>query len=87
MENKHELTEDLKFIETEIHNAKHDLKAIGSKLDIAYKYQEELEQRRAYANAKTKELQLEFFEKQGTITEMYNKMANIFNIFTANFYK
>jgi hypothetical protein len=87
MENKHELTEKLKVLETEIYNAKIDLKSINSKLEIAYQYEEDLVQRQVSAKKKTEELRKLFFEKSGEISEMYNKMKNIFDVFTGNFYK
>ena len=61
MENKHELTEKLKVIETEIYNDKIDLRGINSKLEIAYKYEEELIERMNYAKKQTEELRKQFF--------------------------
>lgn len=86
MDKKHELTEKLKVLETEIYDAKCDLKAINSKLEIAYQYEDELVQRQVAAKKKTEELRKEFFKKGGEISEMYNKMKNIFDVFTGNFY-
>lgn len=87
MENKHELTEQLKVVETEIYNAKIDLKGIESKLNMAYKYEEELNQRLATAKLKTQELQHQFFQKASAMSQLYEKMKNIFDIFTGNFYR
>ena len=87
MENKHELTEKLKVIETEIYNDKIDLRGINSKLEIAYKYEEELLQRMDYAKKQTEELRKQFFIKAGEISTKYDKMNNIFDVFTGNFYR
>ena len=84
---KHELTEKLKVLETEIHEAKIDLKSIKQKLEIAYKYEEELRQRQSFAKEKTDELKTDFFKKSGEISDMYKKMKDIFDVFTGNFYK
>jgi len=86
MDKKHELTERLKVLETEIYEAKLDLKTINSKLDIAYSYEDELVQRQIAAKKKTEELRKEFFKKAGEVSEMYTKMKNIFDVFTGNFY-
>jgi hypothetical protein len=87
MENKHELTEKLKVIETEIYNDKIDLRGINSKLEMAYKYEEELIERMNYAKKQTEELRKQFFIKAGEISTKYDKMKNIFDVFTGNFYK
>ena len=87
MEEKHQLTEKLKVLETEIHDAKVDLRGINSKLEMAYKYEEELHQRMEFAKKKTEELRNEFFIKSGEISNKYVKMKDIFNVFTGNFYK
>ena len=86
MENKHELTEKLKLIETEIYNDKIDLRGINSKLEIAYKYEEELNERINYAKKKTEELRKEFFIKSGEMSTKYEKMKEIFDVFTGNYY-
>lgn len=87
MENKHELTEKLKVIETEIYNDKIDLYGISSKLEIAYKYEEELTERMKYAKKQTEELKKQFFIKSSEISTKYDKMKKIFDVFTGNFYK
>ena len=87
MENKHELTEKLKVIETEIYNDKIDLRGINSKLEIAYKYEEELIERMNYAKKQTEELRKQFFIKASEISSKYDKMKGIFDVFTGNFYK
>ena len=86
MENKHQLTEKLKVIETEIYNDKIDLRGINSKLEIAYNYEEELLQRLSYARKQTEELRKQFFIKTGEVSTKYDKMKNIFDVFTGNFY-
>ena len=87
MENKNELTENLKVIETEIYNDKIDLRSINSKLEIAYKYEEELIERMNYAKKQTEELRKQFFIKAGNISEKYIKMKHIFDIFAGNFFR
>lgn len=87
MDNKHQLTEKLKVIETEIHDARIDLRATQSKLEIALKYEEELIERMNFAKNKTSELRNEFFKKSAQISSKYAKMKNIFDVFTGNFYK
>ena len=86
MKEEHELTEKLKALEREIYNAKIDLKGINSKLEIAYSYEDELVSRQNFAKAKTEEMRKEFFIKSSEITKMYDKMKNIFDVFTGNFY-
>lgn len=86
-DNKHELTEKLKVIETEIHDSKVDLRGIGYKLDTAYKYEDELLQRLESARKKTRELREDFFKKSGEISEKYDRMKSIFDVFTGNFYR
>lgn len=85
-DNKHELTEKLKVIETDIHDKRVDLRGIGYKLDTAYKYEDELLQRLEAARKRTRELREDFFKKSGEISEQYDKMKHIFDIFTGNFY-
>lgn len=87
MENKHELTEKLKVIETEIHSDKIDLRGINSKLEIAYKYEEDLIERMNFAKKQTDELRKQFFIKSSEISTKYDKMKGIFDVFTGNFYK
>jgi len=87
MEDKNELTENLKVIENEIHDGKADLRAINHKLQTAYQYEEDLVSRATYAKNKTLALQKEFFEKSSEINEKYRKMQKVFDIFTGNFYK
>lgn len=87
MEKKHELTEQLKQVETEIYDAKIDLRGIQAKLEMAYRYEEELNQRMANAKTKTEELRLQFFQKASALSNLYEKMKNIFDVFTGNFYK
>lgn len=87
MDNKHELTEQLKAIENAIYNDKVDLRGISLKLESAYEYEEELIQRLDFARKQTKELRKQFFIKSGFISEKYEKMKNIVDVFTGNFYK
>lgn len=87
MKQKHELTENLKVVETEIYNDKIDLRAINSKLESAYKYEEELIERMNYAKKQTEELRKQFFIKASEISIKYDKMKAIFDVFTGNFYK
>jgi len=86
MEKEHELTEKLKKLETDIWNAKLDLKAINSKLENAYAYEDELVSRQNFAKKQTEELRKEFFQKSNEISSMYNDMKNIFDIYTGNYY-
>lgn len=86
MDKKHQLTESLKVIETQIHNDKIDLKGISSKLNIAYTYEQELNERMIYAKNHTEELRKEFFVKAGSISAKYGKMKEIFDVYTGNFY-
>lgn len=87
MENKHELTEKLKVIEVEIHNAKIDMRSAESKLNMAYQYEEDLNKRLASAKQKTEELRNKFYLATQATSELYDKMKNIFDVFTGNFYK
>jgi len=87
MDNKHKLTEELKVLETEIYDAKIDLRAINRKLNMAYQYEEALNIRMSAAKERTEELRNEFFKKSSVISNFYNKMKNIFDIFTDNYYR
>ena len=87
MDNKHELTEKLKVIETEIYDSKIDLRSLNLKLENAYKYEDELLQRMEFARKQTKEIRENFFIKSVELSEKYEKMKNIFDVFTGNFYK
>jgi hypothetical protein len=86
MSKEHELTEKLKVIETEIHDNKIDLNSISAKLDIAYKYEDDLIQRLQSARENTTKLRNDFFKTAGEISEQYDKIKNIVDIFTGNFY-
>lgn len=85
-DDKHELTEKLKLIEVKIYESKIDLNSISLKLDSAYKYEDELIERQIAAKENTIKLRNEFFKKAGEISEMYDKMKNIIDVFTGNFY-
>jgi predicted nucleic acid-binding Zn-ribbon protein len=87
MENKHELTEKLKVVELEINNLKSDLRSISYKLEIANKYEDDLNIRMHEAKVKTAALRIEFFEMSSKISEKFNVMKSIFNVFTGNFFK
>jgi hypothetical protein len=87
MSKEHELTEKLKVIETDVYNDKIDLSSISRKLDIAYKYEDELIQRQIAARENTTKLRNDFFKKCGEISEKYDKIKNIVDIFTGNFHR
>ena len=87
MDKKHELTEKLKLIETEIHDAKIDLHSTASKLEIAYQYEDELIERLVAARARITTIRNDYFKKTGEISEKYDKIKNIVDVFTGNFYK
>lgn len=86
MDNKHELTENLKAIEAEIYDHKVGLKGIELKLQAAYQYQDELSKRMVLARQKTESLKQEFFVKCTLISQKYDKMKSIMDIFSGNFY-
>lgn len=86
MDNKHELTEQLKVIETEIYSAKVDLRGINTKLENAHKYEDELIQRLNFARKQTEELRNQFFIKSTEISKKYEKVKYIVDVFTGNFY-
>lgn len=83
---EHELTEKLKALETKIYNAKIDLSGINRKLESSYSYEDELMDRQVTAKNQTKEIRIEFFQKSSEITEMYNKIKKIVDVFTGNFH-
>lgn len=87
MDNKHEMTEKLKVIETEIYNDKIDLRSINSKLETSYKYQDELLQRMEWAKKQTEELRQQYFQKTTEISQKFDKMKDIMDVFTGNFYR
>ena len=86
MDNKHELTEQLKVIENEIYNDKIDLRGITRKLESAQQYEEDLIKRQEFARKQTAELRNEFFQKCTSISQKYDKIKNIVDVFTGNFY-
>ena len=87
MQEKHELTEVLKVLETEIYDIKIDIRNVNAKLENAYKYEDELIQRMNFAKSKTLELRNQSYKKCSEISEKYEKMKKIFDVFTGNFYK
>lgn len=87
MNEKHKLTEKLKVLETDIYDRKVDLKATERKLNSAYSYEEELEERMLSAKGKTAELKKVFFVKASEISDKYKDMKSIFDVFTGNFYR
>ena len=87
MNDKHKLTEKLKVLETKIYDTKLDLKSINSKLEMAYKYEDELLIRQNNARLKTDELKKEFFAKSSVISKLYIDMKKIFDVWTGNFYE
>lgn len=86
MDKQHELTEELKVIETEIYNEKIDLRSIARKLEIAQQYEDELINRQQFARKQTEQLRNEFFQKCTSISTKYDKIKNIVDVFTGNFY-
>ena len=80
--NKHELTEKLKVIETEIYNDKVDLNSINVKLENAYKYEEELLKRLDFARKQTEDLRNQFFIKSTSIIKKFNQMKSDLDIWT-----
>lgn len=86
MPDKHELTEKLKVVEKQIYNHKTELRAINAKLENAYKYEDELLQRLNFARKETAEFRNQFFAKSTEISQQYEKMKNIFDVFTMNYY-
>lgn len=87
MSEKHKMTEKLKVVEVKVHNDRIDLKAIERKLNIAYKYEDELLERLNAARKNTGDLKEEFFKKAQSITEHYRDMKSIFNVFTQHYYE
>lgn len=86
MKDKHILTDQLKQLETEIHEMRIDLRSINSRLKVAYDYEDDLAQRQVHAKEKTTLIKNEFFKKTGEISEKYKEMKRIFDVFTGNFY-
>lgn len=85
MSNKAELTEKVKAIELDLINRKHELKAINSKLESSYKYEDELHQRLEFARNQTKELRNQFFIKMGEISEEIRVLKANIDLWTGNF--
>lgn len=57
-----------------------------SKLEIAYQYETELLQRLEKARQNTKALQSNLFSICNQITQRFDKMKNILDVFTGNFF-
>lgn len=75
------MNDKLKDIQNLIQVMKVELAGISSKLEISYQYEEELRSRMNQATHKTKDLQVQFFQKSSEITELYGKMKEIFDEF------
>lgn len=86
MKEKHELTENLKILETEIYESRTDLRAINSKIQNSQLYEDELIQRLKLSQEKTNKLKEEFFKKSSEISSKFDKVKGIFDIWTGNFY-
>ncbi len=85
MTDKFELTEKVKETERDLINKKHELKAINSKLETCYKYEDELLQRLEFARTQTKDLRNQFFIKSGEITEKFKDLKAHIDLYTGNF--
>lgn len=85
MSDKFELTEKVKATERDLINKKHELKAINSKLETCYNYEDELLQRLEFARKQTRELRNEFFIKSGEISECFKVLKGHLEIYTGNF--
>lgn len=79
---KHELTEKLKLIETQIYDNKVELMVINSRLESAYQYEDESIQRAQWARNRTEALRKEFFLKASEISKKYDSMNEVVRIFT-----
>ena len=84
---KHNLTEDLKVTECEIHELRADIRSIQSKLNESYKYETELFQRLTTAREKTSLLHQQLLEKTGQVSQHYERMKGFLDVFTGNFFK
>jgi len=83
---KNELTEDLKVFETEVNEKKIESKAIQRKLNLSYEYETELLERLEKCKQKRFELINEHNVKTKEISELFDKMKKILDVFTSNFY-
>ncbi len=86
MKNKHELTEKLKVLETEIHELRLDLKTTSRKLKSSQDYETDLIQRQVKAREKTELYQKDFFIKSNEILEVHKKMKELMEVYTGHFY-
>lgn len=80
------VTEVLKELEVHAYDLKTDFNSLKYKLEIAYKYEEELLVRLESARKKTKEIQINLFDTSNKISDVFQKMKNQLDIFTGNFY-
>lgn len=80
-----ELTEKVKAIELDLINKRHELKAINSKLESSYKYEDELHQRLEFARSQTKDLRNQFFIKSGEISESFRDLKAAVDLYTGTF--
>lgn len=80
------VTEVLKELEVQAYDLKTDFNSLKYKLEIAYKYEEELLVRLESARKKTKEIQINLFDTSNKISDVFQKMKNQLDIFTGNFY-
>lgn len=84
---KNKLTEDLKVLETEVNDKKAESRMIQSRLNISYEYETDLLQRLEKCKQNRLELIVESQKKNKEISEVFDKMKNILNVFTSNFYR
>lgn len=83
---KPQFTEKVKVIEAEIDGNQVDLRAINSKLEIAYKYEAELLLRLESARKNTEDLRNQYFAKSTEVAKGYQKMKDAFDIWTGFFF-
>jgi len=81
-----ELTEELKYTECEINERNAELRAVRSKLYQNYKYEAEMLERLEKARNKTKDLHQELSDKIKAVAVLHDKMKNILDVFTGNFF-
>jgi hypothetical protein len=82
---KHKLTEELKVIELQVEQERIELANLSRKLDASYKYEDELLVRLASAREATKETRVRFFQTANSISEKYESMKKIVDVFMGEF--
>jgi hypothetical protein len=83
---KSKLTDQLKEQEMVADEKNIELKAISSKLNLAYDYENDLILRQQAARQNSAELQIEYINKKREVNKAIQDMKSTMDVFTGNFF-